>query len=413
MSFCIFSSNQHYSWFLRSLVIGVALLLGAVAFANWLVDPYGIYLPPPIRGVNGNKPEFVAHLRLTHPYAIERLQPEGLILGTSRAGQGLSPTHRMWRGLNVYNAAYPSVSLYEMWRTLQHAQAIHPLRVVVLGLDNRVFYADRDGNGTFSEARMRVDAANVRQHNFLSARLPDLAASLLSTDALLSSLRTVRFQNWSPLTLGSRGEWTRLSDSYDYEQAFRTMTSNTFERYRKYSAEPFVLERAVEPLFEIMMLCHRERIDLKLLIPPAHAWHWEAMRIAGMQDRFDAIKRAIVATNQRAAKVANAAPYPVWDYSGYVGPNTEKLPETHTAKMHWFWETVHFKPALGDRILDNVLAKVPNTEPGRDPYGAEIDVNNIEQHLVAWRQAQRNYEHTHSHDLAIIEALHTEWQRRR
>ena len=146
MNFSTFNSNATAARFLRRLGVAVLALVASTAAINWLVDPYGVFVPPRIAGLNAIKPAFVEHLRLTIPYAIERLRPDGLILGTSRAGRGFSTTHPSWHGLKVYNSALPAASIYEMRRLLQHAHAVHPLQRVVLGLDHRVFYQNRDGD---------------------------------------------------------------------------------------------------------------------------------------------------------------------------------------------------------------------------------------------------------------------------
>ena len=411
MNFSTFNSNAAAARFLRRLGVAVLALVASAAAINWLVDPYGMFVPPRIEGLNAIKPAFVEHLRLTIPYAIERLRPDGLILGTSRAGRGFSTTHPSWHGLKVYNSALPAASIYEMWRLLQHAHAVHPLQRVVLGLDHRVFYQNRDGDGTFSEARLRVDADGRRQFNLFSAQLPDLAASLLSMDALRDSLGAVRFQGWAKLTLSERGEWQSTSDDFDHANGFRAMTLNTFDRYQRYKADRFSMSKSIEPLREILRFCYREHIDLRMVIPPSHAWHLEAMRLSGMQDRWDDIKRAIVVVNAEVATEVGHNPFPVWDFSGYMGPNIEPVPVAAPSKMTWYWESVHFKQALGDRVLATILAPtIEKTEP-KNSLGQLIDSQNIDRHLREWHGNQREYSKSHPDEIESIGLLHEQWRR--
>jgi hypothetical protein len=395
---------------LRQLLAGIALLALAVAGLNLAVDPYRVFGVPDVAGFNARKPDFVESLRMTVPYAIERHRPDALILGTSRAGRGYSPRHAVFAGFDTYNAALPAVSLYEMLRVLQHAHATRPLKRVVLGLDNRVFYADRDGNGAFSEARLRVDAQGRPQHRLFTATLPDYAASLLSTDALLASLRAVRFQGWTRLTLAEDGQWRNVGDDFDSWTGFRAMTRNTFDRYRRYSAEPFRLERAIEPLRAIMRLCQREGIDLHLVIPPSHAWHFEAMRRAGMLERFDEVRRAIVILNDEVAREARGMPFPIWDFSGYRGHNVEAAPMRRGGNQPgWFWETVHFNPRLGDAVLHEVLA---TPVIGAQALGVRIDASNIESHLAAWHAARETWAATHREEVDAIDGIYHRWRAR-
>lgn len=400
------SSSDALARHLRRLLAGIVLLACTIAAWNFAVDPYRVFGTPDVTGFNALKPDFVESLRMTLPYALDRHRPDALILGTSRAGRGYLPQHPAFTGLDVYNAALPAVSLYEMMRVLQHAQATRPLKRVVLGLDHRVFYADRDGNGAFNEARLRVDRNGRPQSRLFSSTLPDYAASLLSTDALLAALRAVRFQGWTRLTLTDDGQWRKVGDEFDSFTGFRAMTLNTFDRYRRYTAEPFDLEHTLEPLREILRLCHREGIDLRMVLPPSHAWHFEAMRHSGMLTRYDAIRRAIVATNEAIARDFARVPFPVWDYSGYRGHNVEAAPVERGSRPDWFWETVHFKPALGKAVLDEVFAA---TDAPAAVLGVRIDAADMDAHLATWHAARARWAAVHPAEVAAVEALYREW----
>jgi hypothetical protein len=395
---------RHLGW----LAGGIALLLACVGGINILVDPYRVFGTPDIAGFNAVKPDFVEHLRLTTPYAIERLRPEALILGTSRVGRGLSPSHPAFKGLRTYNAALPAVSLYEVWRTLQHANAVKPLKLVVLGLDNRMFYAKPDGQGTFSEDRMAVDASGVRQRNPFAARLPDYAASLLSTDALLSSARAVRYQGWASLTLAPNGQWTATGDESDAYNGFRVMTLNTFDRYRRYSSGRFDMSLAASPLREILRLCHREDIDLRIFIPPSHVWHWEAMRLMGMTARFDQIRHEIVRLNTEVATEYGRAPFPLIDFSGYSGPNVEAAPAEEGARHPWYWETVHFASELGDRVLKRLFCAAGEVH---SEFGVELNDKTAYSRLDNWHHARESYLATHTEEIAEVERMFKKWKR--
>ncbi len=403
------SSNQglgarHH---LVALGAGILLLLGCVAAVDLLVDPYRMFGSPDRPGFNAVKPDFSEHLRLTTPYALERARPEVLFLGTSRVGRGLAPADLALAGRPAYNAALPAVSVYEAWRTLQHAAAVGPLRVVVLGLDNRMFYADTDGQGTFSEARMAVAASGQRQRNPFAARLPDQVASLLSTDALLSSARTIRYQRWAKLTLAADGHWSAVNGGSEAFRGFRLMTRNTFDRYRRYAGERFDMQRSSVPLREMLRFCHRRSIDLRMFVPPAHAWHWEAMRLMGMTARFDDIRREMVRVNHEVALELGREPFPLVDFSGYVGPNTEPAPASAAASSPWFFETVHFSPQLGARILTRLF------EHGRlaPEYGRSIDVTNIEAHLTEWHAERDRYAAAMPSEVREVAALFDDWSR--
>ena len=48
------------------------------------------------------------------------------------------------------------------------------------------------------------------------------------------------------------------------------------------------------------------------------------------------------------------------DFSGYNEFTTEPVPKEGDLRteMHWFWESGHYKSALGDETIDAVLADI-------------------------------------------------------
>jgi len=400
------SSERSAGKHLALVLGGILLCLLLIAGLNLLVDPYRVFGVQDLEGFNAVKPDFVESLRMTTPYAILRRKPDALVLGTSRAGRGLSLAHSAWKGFHPYNAALPAVSLYEMSRVLQHAQAIRPLKRVLLSLDNRVFYADPDNSGSFNERRLLVDANDRPQQNLVSAWLPDLASSLLSVDALLASARTVRYQRSAMLSLDARGQWQNTGRPFDSHEGFRAMTLNTFDRYELYKAYPINLAGPVDALGAILRICHREGIDLRMLVPPAHAWHWEALRASGMGSRFDEIRRAIVDANEEIALELGTKPFPVWDFSGYVGPNADRVPASQGDDSPWFWETVHYKVELGNILQERIFGV---GEASHRDYGVMIYRGNIEQHIAEWHRARESYVREHPGDAAGFAALRESW----
>lgn len=381
------------------------LLLACIAAINLLVDPFRVFGTRDVSGMTAFKPDFVEHLRLTTPYAIRRARPAVLLLGTSRVGRGLSPDHAAFQGRSAYNAALPAVSIYEAWRILQHANAVNPLEAVVLGIDNRMFYADTDGQGAFSEARLAVNANGLPQRNPFEGLVPDYAASLISTDALLSSLRTLRFQGWARLTLARNGQWVATTDEFDTYHGFRAMTRNTFDRYRRYAQGRFDLARSAEPLRAILRLCHREAIDLRMFIPPAHAWHWEAMRLMNMTARFDDIRREIVRANAEVALEFGRQPFPIVDFSGYQGPSTMASPTDPAESPSWFFESVHFTPALGDVVLQRLLTG----RTSEDGFGISIETTDMESYLAEWHAARERYASSQPREVHLVQSMHDRW----
>ncbi|MHB9101385.1 MAG: hypothetical protein ACYC2E_07730, partial [Sulfuricella sp.] len=300
--------------------------VAAVAGLNFMVDPFSVFGAPRIAGFNANKNDFLEHLRMTDVYAVKRIKPKCIILGTSRAGRGLSPGHPALAGTACYNMALPAISLYEMRRYFQHAQAIQPLDQAILALDFRVFNTAPDRSGAFSETRLAVDRGGIAQFNLFSARLPDLAAALLSTKALLSSVKTVRQQRWANITLAGNGYWQPLTDRYDHMAAFNAYTRNSFRRFEEIAHNDAIFSQSADDLRALLRSAYQSTVKVSMLISPAHAWHWETLHQSGLRPRFEEMKRMIVRINHEEATRAGKTEYQVWDFSGMVGPSLEPLP---------------------------------------------------------------------------------------
>lgn len=392
--------------YIRIFTITCLASVAMVAGLNYAVDPFSVFGAPRIAGFNANKIDFLEHLRMTNVYAVKRIKPQCIILGTSRAGRGLSPDHPALAGTPCYNMALPAISLYEMRRYFQHAQAIQPLDQAILALDFRVFNTAPDRSGAFSEARLAVDREGIAQFNLFSARLPDLAAALLSTKALLASVKTVRQQRWANITLAKNGYWKSLTDNYDHAAAFNVYTQNSFRRFEEIAHNDAIFSQTSDDLRALLHAAYQSTVRVSVLISPAHAWHWETLHHTGLWPRFEEMKRLIVSINHEEALRAGKVEYQIWDFSGAIGPSLEPLPADGEPKtMRWYWEPVHYKRALGDAVLNRALTDQVPAIPTLAGFGTQITPTNLEQHLHRLRTLQKQYAEAHPEDVARIRGL--------
>lgn len=390
--------------YLKWLTGGIAGLMALTAALNWLVNPFSIFDPPTLAHFNANKPGYVDHLRLTHVYRVNRIQPECILLGTSRTGRGLAPDHPALANLNCYNLALPAISLYEMRRYLQHAQAVRPQKLVILSIDFRAVNTDPDQSGAFSETRLVVNSQGERQFNVFTSRLPDLAASLVSTSALFASATTIRQQEWVKDTLAADGYWKPLTDRYDHFTAFSAYTQNSARRFEEMRNNEDVFHRNTEEFRKLLREAYGNGTDVRLLIPPSHAWHWQTLWLSGLWPRFEEMKRQLVKINESEALRAGRAAYPIWDFSGAYGPALEPSPTRQTKTMSWFWEPVHYKRTLGDLLLSRVMGMAGHDAPEIAGFGVLLDGPGLESHLGKLRALQQAYAKDHPDDMARIRA---------
>lgn len=392
--------NSYIKW----VTGGTVGLMALVAMLNWLVNPFSLFSPPTIPNFNMNKPGYVEHLRLTHVYRVERLQPECILLGTSRTGRGLSPDHPALANLGCYNLALPAISMYEMRRYLQHAQAVRPQKLAILAMDFRVFSTGPDQSGAFSETRLMVNSQEEKQFNFFSARLPDLTSSLISLPALRASLTTIREQGWVKDTLAANGYWEPLTDRFNHLAAFSAYTRNSARRFSDLRQNEDVFRKNTEELRLMLREAYGRGTEIKLLIPPSHAWHWQTLWLSGLWPRFEAMKRQLVSINEEEALRAGHATYPVWDFSGTYGPALEP-PAGLAQTMRWFWEPVHYKRALGDVLLSRVMGSTEQDTPELTNFGVRLSSEELERHLERLRSFQQIFMESHPGDVIQIKAL--------
>ena len=72
-------------FFLRVL-IALTTILVLLGLSNWFVNPLGLFSSPDIEGFNKYKTAFFLGSFVSKPYVVSQRKPDGIILGTSRAG---------------------------------------------------------------------------------------------------------------------------------------------------------------------------------------------------------------------------------------------------------------------------------------------------------------------------------------
>jgi len=393
------AEGGYLSW----LFVTTGLLIGLVGAGNLLVDPYGALGSRRIVAFNFDKPDFVEQLRMTHVYAVERRKPRCILLGTSRAGRGLDPDSAALSSFDCYNMALPAINLYEMRRYFQHAQAIRPLERLILALDFRVFHTGRDRTGAFSEARLAVDADDRSQFNLFSARLPDLASALFSLRTAQLSVKTVRQQGWANDTLRANGFWAKTVSRYDYQAAFAAYSRDTVARFNEYRESEELVTSSLEELRKLLRAAIAADVEVTLMFSPSHAVHWQTLELAGLSSRWEDIKRNVVRINEEEAARAGRRAYAVWDFGGSYGPSLERVAASPAVSMTWYWESVHYKRALGELMLERMLRGSPLSDTA--DFGVQLTGDNLDVHLARLHDYQRQYAAAHPEVVSTLCSL--------
>lgn len=391
------------------LLSGVFLLMLCISVFNWLINPFDIFSSPEIEGVNGYKVEVERHTRISKAYQLERIEAEVILLASSRgivfAEEYFTNSDDKW-----FNLSLPSASIYELFRFFQHAQAIHPLKRVVLGLDEDFTELVQPN---FSEGRLLVTSDGNVNNKRLIQRWQDAFLGLFSIDALRSSLRTVRKQKKRPGVIDvHQYETERISKAGGHRQMFRTMEGSVFSQYGDSQSNCHAeIDKGIDGIDgsaryfkKIVEFSYKNNIELYIYFSPVHARLYEVMHISGKWCLLEKTKREVVYIVESLAKHYGLAPYPVWDFTGYNGVTTESVPDLgdKNSVMKWYWEGSHFTEGTAKKIF----SKIFKDEAQPLDFGVMLTSDNIDTHLYNILQDHNTYLKNHDDDVQELHSIY-------
>jgi hypothetical protein len=376
-------------------------LLAVVAGVNIVVNPYDLFDFPRIRGVNVLKPAIKNHAALTKAYQVERARPVTAVLGTSRVYLGIDAASPEFPASfrPVYNYGLPGTNMSRsLLRELREAWSTGNLRHVVAFLDVPAFLeVDQPVHGEEDERRLRYLDNGAPNPAWREQRLHDAFLSIVTLAALTDSVRTVLAQRGrdggGDTVLDLRSDGT--STDADFAAAAHAEGMNAvFAQKDEYDlsriptfqqtlANWHGLMPNLGVVREMIRFCREHDLTLTLILGSSHADGMEIYRRAGLWPWVEQLKIDI------ASLVAEARGDTVtaWDFVEYSGYTTEKLPPPgdRVTPIHWFWEPVHFKMALGEVMLRRVFSGAPAD------FGAPLTSETVAVRNQAVREQQRAF----------------------
>jgi hypothetical protein len=407
-------------------VIAVTIIAcGMSASFNVVVDPYGSYQLFELTDVQ-SKPAIYRRVKLAKAYDLRRLKPEAIALGTSRSHLGLRMTHEGWGvplGLR-YNGGFDGATTKEMYAYLRHAQAVHPLRQVVLGLDTWQLVQGPAWTRPDFDPAILFEPDNPF-HN-LSVHAADLSL-LISIDTTKASIAQLEVgNNDQPKWLAADGQ--RIGEIYfrEIEPDYLVSPSAYFRNIDRQEIG-FELDtgpvspprqtkfawRAEETLTffdyieKIVAFCREQGIELRIFLTPAHAHQLEIASELGAWADIERGKRDLVDVLEHDIAVhPGSRPFPLYDFAGYSSVTTEPVPPLSTrSEMEYYWDSSHFKEGVGDWILDRLFGTTSGSNPIPDDFGVPLKKSNIETALEKIRVEQRMYRRKQPQESAFIKTL--------
>ena len=404
--------------YLAVLAITVVVAAAAALAANLTVDPYGIYRYLTVPGFNAIKPAAQTQVRLAKAYQLRNAKPEVLVLGNSRVEAGIdTDLFSAFFDRKIFNVGLPGASIYELYRYLQHAQAISPLRHVVVALDLFNFNTNRSPIASdYLEERLAVDVDGMKYGRLTPNRLRDLRNIYFSISSIDDIVMTVTHQDKVWASNRTRTGFNPMVEAgyflrKGYHDIFYRKSRSYYQRLSRHGLEFAPSEHwdkgSFDYLQSIIDFCRANGIELRMYIHPYHAHVLEILHWTGYWEKYEAWKRALVSIlEDDRTRHPDAAPFQLWDFGDYNFITMEKVPEAGDAgtEMRWYWESSHYKSRAGTEMVKRMYGVGEPIEPDQR-FGTRLDAENLEAHLTRIRNDRAGYIENRGDELAKLERL--------
>jgi hypothetical protein len=407
--------------FFRRLLAALGATLCLLGLFNWLINPVWLFSSPAIEGINYFKTASYLEAFITKPHAVSRLNPSGIILGTSRAATSLNTDHPGWRDYSAYNFALPGTTAFIQWRNFQHASAQGNLRFALVSLDFLMFNSCRDlrTKPHFRTYVERLEGGDTINWRFPQRGFTDYIAGLTSLDMLQLSWAAIRSQE--RFAAGNPAMHLRADgfrQNYVKQGKRQKLLFRQIEKqYMGAGWFPPPLncfrlslngdKRQLRHLSDLLRQAYAQRTSTILYFSPFHARLATAMYAVGLWPQWEQLKREVLQINLDLAAAGGYEPYPLWDFSGYNSVNTEPVPAPADSRtrMKYFFDSTHATPLTGKFVQDKVFALPSPGEQAPEDFGVRLSAGNIEQLLLADRVSRDSWIAQNPEDVAEIRAL--------
>ena len=389
-----------------SFLAGIAatafvLALATIALTVW-VDPYRMYGTPVTPGWTALKPRIYQQTGIAKTYQLERTAPRTLLLGNSRVEIGIDPESPAWppAAQPVFNAAQDGRGLPTALAMLREAIAVRVPDTVVLGLDILDFLQNPRPPRTHrpppgdDDRRLLVNGDGRPNPRRAMQIWRDRLAATLTISALYDSIATVLDQTPSTsATMTPQGfnplhQYRAYVARSGYYELFDQKAAIYQAQYSRLPhpdfAQPFRYS-SFRYLRRIMVLAAKHKIRLILYIHPYHADYLEMLHQVGLWPSFDDWKLALVRVVESENRLLSTE-VPLYDFAEYDRFTTEPVPPPgdHRSRMQWYWESAHYKSALGDQVLARIFG-------GTKSFGSLLTSHNIDGRLANIDAARLSY----------------------
>lgn len=353
--------------YLRVLCLAVPglFLLGAVI--NYALDPLGYF-----RNHGWHDGTFVgdrvwADDRLAFSLSMDAYRPETLIAGNSRVKHGFSLEDASTRERlgKILSIGLPGADFVEVDRHIRQIVKNDTVINLMLGLDFSQFIRNRAAD-VYDRRSSRLDMRNV-----IPEKANKLMAALWSKSAFGALVNVVLRQPDTTLHGGATTQIMDLRlDDIGHRQLTKTVETRIASLYTEFDSESYVDKLELFDQF-LGRVCGGH-INIKIFISPVHLRQLLLIREAGYLDLFFNWKTRIADIVGKFQK-QGCGPTLI-DFSQVSSYTSEPFPEAGDLqhKMQWYWESSHYKHALGQLIVDRLW----NSGDSQEDFGSELNADN-------------------------------------
>lgn len=363
----------------RHFVTRYAALLGGAILSLMLLnawcDPYLALRWHDEPGFNQRKD--TSNTRQTKAEMVRRGDWRVLLIGDSRVQVGLNPGSGLFAGRPTYNLGLPGASMAELDEVTTYALDHNPhLELVVLQLSLEGFSAHRGVSTDFALSRFNPDLDPIEYLGML----------LLGENTTEESIKVLRWEaGKDTLKYGLDGMVKRSLKSKGVGH------HELFARHLRQS-ERGAIAFDESRMADLRRTCRRVRASgcrLIVVVAPVHVVGLSGYHRQGLWPVFEDWKRGLARmVAELNAADAGLEPVELWDFAGYWPYNLEPVPPAGRVDrvMTWFYEPVHYTPALGDQVLARLFGK-----PTAHPLGRRLTRETVEAALAEQRLRRDAY----------------------
>jgi hypothetical protein len=283
-----------------------------------------------------------------------------------------------------------------------------PKRVIVFLSYENILPLPQNGSdpcpadsATADRTRLRVRPDGGRNLLYPLGRAQDLVFGTLTVRALKDSLTTAipslnksrnyqtgdGFELYSPEQTYSDDEGSAAAAAYrNGITALRFVTCGVDLPWR------------TEPVADMIQAAWDAGAEIILMIAPGHADEIELRRQLGLNERVNAWRANLVHTVEDAQQSRVGHRVELWDFAGFSLYTMEPMPAADDPANHlrWFWDPVHFVPALGERMIERL------DRGGPQEFGMQLTGDVLAEADAAFSAAQRQWIEAHPADVQRI-----------